>query len=93
MNENQFLDLGRHTFRLSDAALKAAKAANPEMAKALSRVRKMVETLSSQPGGDLLKDMSPADLRSLLRALVSSQNSQLADEYDYLGEYFEDYYE
>ena len=53
----------------------------------------MVETLSSQPGGDLLKDMSPADLRSLLRALVSSQNSQPADEYDYLGEYFEDYYE
>lgn len=67
---------------------------DPENAEsnALTSLRKIVETLSSQPGGEILKSMSPADLRSLLRAL-SGQNAKLTDEYDYLGEYFEDYYE
>ena len=67
---------------------------DPENAEsnALTSLRKMVETLSSQPGGEILKSMSPTDLRSLLRAL-SGQNAKLTDEYDYLGEYFEDYYE
>ena len=78
MNENQFLDLRRHTFRLSDAALKAAKAANPEMAKALSRVRKMVETLPED--GNILREQAWQKMKPQLERILRPYSDKLGSD-------------
>ena len=65
---------------------------DPENASenALTALRKIVENLSSEPGGEILKSMRPAELRTLLR-MLNSQNSEINEEYDYFEEYMDEY--
>ena len=79
MNEKQLGTFGRHAFRLADAGLLAAKAANPELAETMGLIRRIVDNLP--PPGNYMRELywrgqRPA-VESLLEMEAKAQEREL----------------